>query len=442
MNLIEVLDEEIASDGQNWEALLKLSKVYTDIDKLGHAYAFAIAALQTQPTADAFVQLGVICDARGQHKEALSLYESAHQIDDQDISVMNRAGQACLSLGLVDDAENWFLLPQKKLSDEEFAAANTNDLDANMAFIYLARQNYRNGWKLWNLGEGKGGRVARYRHLPKWQPGQKGAVVFWGEQGLGDQIFFSECLHDALADCEGDAIIEVDPRLVGLFSRSFPQAIVVGSLYQDDTTSVQATAQCSIAALPALYRHNGNSYRKMPYLKSCDDRDAMAAGLLNRMGKKRKIGISWTGGLAHNGGADRSRELSELMSAFKKIDADWISLEHTVEGYPENDGVTVYPFLTERALDYDYTASLVSQLDLVVSVPNTIVHTAGALGTPTIVLGANAPSWCKTVMNIPAYRNQTVLYNWTPQSAAKRIKETLNAFIKLRRTENRNRGNA
>ena len=92
MNLIEVLDEEIASNGQNWEALLKLSKVYTDIDKLGHAYAFAIAALQTQPTADAFVQLGVICDARGQHKEALSLYESAHQIDDQDISVMNRAG--------------------------------------------------------------------------------------------------------------------------------------------------------------------------------------------------------------------------------------------------------------------------------------------------------------------------------------------------------------
>ena len=128
--------------------------------------------------------------------------------------------------------------------------------------------------------------------------------------------------------------------------------------------------------------------------------------------------------------------------SFKKIDADWISLEHTVEGYPENDGVTVFPFLTERALDYDYTASLVGQLDLVVSVPNSIVHTAGALGAPTIVLGANAPVWCKTMMNIPAYRNQTVLNNWTPELAAKRIKENLDAFIKLRRVKNRNSGNA
>ena len=187
--------------------------------------------------------------------------------------------------------------------------------------------------------------------------GATGAVVFWGEQGLGDQIFFSECLHDALADCEGEAIIEVDPRLVGLFSRSFPQAKVVGSLYQDDTNSVQATAQCSIASLPAQYRHNANSYRKMPYLKSCDDRDAMAAGLLNRMGKSAKIGISWTGGLAHNGGADRSRELSELMSVFKKIDADWISLEHTVEATLKMMALLFIPFLTERALDYDYTAA-------------------------------------------------------------------------------------
>ena len=435
MNIIEHLDEELSYNTEDWLSATKLGAAYLKMGKLSHAYAFTAMALGIEQNAITLIETGRVLSAMGRWKEALSFFEAAADKDPKNIEAANNAALAHLNLGDHDKGGEWLMRPFTKMSKKEYDAADTRELDWNWSFVHLARGEYRKGWAAWNKGEGHGDRVARHLYLPRWRPGDEGGVVFYGEQGLGDQIMFAECLYDAVGDVKGPSVVEVDQRLAGLFQRSFPDQQVMGTLNKDDVgwTAKPGSGRIPLGSLPEYYRPSGASYRGHPYLLACPDRKLMMRQLLSSMGKQQKIGISWTGGLRNTGGVDRSHELKKLMASFKRIDAKFVSLEHTHFEDTEQHGVKSFDYITGRELDYDNTAALVSELDLVVSVPNTVVHLAGALGVQTLVLGSKAPSYCHTVMNLPLYNSVETLNDWTPATAAKRIKDKLDGIVKLRR---------
>jgi len=68
---------------------------------------------------------------------------------------------------------------------------------------------------------------------PLWSPGDPLAgrqVLLFGEQGLGDEVLFASVIPDlqAAVGPAGRLFLAVEPRLVPLFQRSFPQAVVGG----------------------------------------------------------------------------------------------------------------------------------------------------------------------------------------------------------------------
>ncbi len=156
----------------------------------------------------------------------------------------------------------------------------------------------------------------------------------------------------------------------------------------------------------------------------------MARGLLAPMPRRRKVGLAWTGGTAQTGAHDRQADLTALMAALAPVDAEFVSLEHTLapDCTPEALGVHVFPYLTDRALDYDSTAALVRELDLVVAVPTAVAHLAGALGTRCLVLLNDRPAWRCGGATMPWYRSLEVLRDWTPETVAARIEEVLNGL--------------
>lgn len=423
MNPVDELDMNIALDPLDWESNSQLSRAYLTAGKLGHAYTFAMMAMNISPSPATRIEAGLVLGAMGHWMAAKKYCEAAHDEDPTNVAAINNAAQACLNLGDLQGAKDW-LNKAKEKSDE---------IERNWSFIHLAEGNYRKGWAAWDLADGHGDRVARHTHLPKWKPGERGCIVAYGEQGLGDQLMFADCIYDLQQDAFEGLILEVDPRLVGIFKRSFPDAEVVGSLYEQQlgVEYPKHAKRISFGSLPGLYRPTAKSYRGHPFLMPCLDRKAMVRGLIGPMPKKKRVGISWTGGTLATGRLERSQNIKELMKAFQHIDAEFISLEHTVDGDPEDYGVHVFPFITHRELDYDYTAALVSSLDLIVTVPNTIVHTAGALGAPCLVLNSKAPSWSDTVMNMPIYNSVSVLNDWSLESAAAKIKERLNVTQQL-----------
>jgi hypothetical protein len=132
-------------------------------------------------------------------------------------------------------------------------------------------------------------------------------------------------------------------------------------------------------------------------------------------GRKPKIGISWKGGISITNKLPRCIPLETLKPLFA-LDADFISLQyhvnaqHEVDVFNESMGETIINHWQDVVDDYDLTAGLLENLDLVISVPQSIVHLAGAMGVNTIqlcpkqglwqmgVYGQNAP-WYESVQN-------------------------------------------
>ena len=268
---------------------------------------------------------------------------------------------------------------------------------ANRGMANLELGNWREGWDGWRATLETGDRAQRiYPGIPVWDgsPGKK--VIVWGDQGVGDEIYYASCLADMIARCEGKVIFDCHPRLPTLFERSFPGIVIHGT--RKDLTELpwlsgcDAEASIGLAELPGFCRKAGEWDGK-PYLKAADARLRDGPGL--------RIGLSWTGGSKRTRQELRSLPIEALAPIVKaRPDARWFSLQYTdmaagdVCRMEEQTGIRIshYPGWVE-CRDYDRTASFVASLDLVITVCTTVHHLAGALGVPVWTMVPSRPSW-------------------------------------------------
>src|SRR5690606_18134575 len=97
---------------------------------------------------------------------------------------------------------------------------------------------------------------------------------------------------------------------------------------------------------------------------------------LAQVGPGLRVGVSWRGGTLRSRGPLRTLELARLEGLFRVAPATFVSLQHGTDGSEVGElqtrfGVRVLHF-QEAIDDFDQTAALVSSLDLVISVCNTV----------------------------------------------------------------------
>ena len=258
----------------------------------------------------------------------------------------------------------------------------------DLGFAYLQKFDFKRGWAEYEHGMGvhKHRDIKQYANEPQWngEPGKY--LVIYGEQGLGDQILFSEAVRDARRISK-QVILHVNPKLKNLMSRSF---ILETHGYGADNNRAWAndreiTASCSMSSLQRIMRSDG--YSGKPYLIPDPRRVCQWDALLSTLGNKLNVGIAWSGGVHDTQVSARSTELETLLPLLK-TDVNWISLEYKdkseeIEGFYKKHGIRIHDYSWgTQTSDYDDTAALVSQLDLVIAVPTTAVHLAGSLGIP------------------------------------------------------------
>lgn len=259
----------------------------------------------------------------------------------------------------------------------------------NMSIAMLANHMWEEGWFCYDRNL-----VPRFQtgipiyDLPLWD-GTPGKVVIAGEQGLGDEIMFASMIRDMRKETE--VIIDTDPRLVGLFNRSFH--CETRTRAKDEIVpwkNEDATHWLPAGSMGAFYRTNPESFTGKPYLTADPERRIQWRGLLDSLSDKPKIGIAWSGGLPKTGEFHRSLSI-EALAPILEYDVEWISLQyknaHDVPSYMHH-----WPRAVESR-DYDDTAALIAELDLVISVQTTVIHCAGALGKETLCLLSNRPQW-------------------------------------------------
>jgi tetratricopeptide (TPR) repeat protein len=276
---------------------------------------------------------------------------------------------------------------------------------ANRGMAYLALKRWREGWRDYNVNVGRDGNRKEpiYGQESRWDGSKGKDVVVYGEQGIGDEISFASMIPDLIRDSKS-VTIECDGRLEKLFERSFGVP-TYGTRYHPEKKGIipawraekKFDARVSMGQLAEFYRLKDSDFTGEPYLKPNPQMAMQWRVLLDSLGDKPKIGISWTGGLPHTGQKRRSVTLDTYAPLFKSFDAEWVSLQYKepeVASAESKYGVKIHDWdWGNRVFDYDQTVALISQLDLVISVCTTVVHAAGGLGKECWCLVPAHPMW-------------------------------------------------
>lgn len=283
------------------------------------------------------------------------------------------------------------------------------DINHNLALAELQIGEWRQAWPRWRYSghrkermylqgpeprrwEGRGDHVSAFDNPELGDWAKRARVVIYGEQGLGDEILAASQVGKAVLS-GAEIILECEPRLEGLFRRSFPRAQVFGTLLEEQPAwvgEVQPTHKLESMGLLGLYAPE--PYRERAYLVPDAHYRAMFRAWLDSLGPGLKVGLAWSGGVKAWDRAQRNIPRDVLAPLTSSPGCVFVSLEYQFDG-PPPAGVHELPWATAKGVDYDLTAALIAELDLVISVPQTCVDAAGAIGTPCWVLTPPVPQW-------------------------------------------------
>ena len=307
--------------------------------------------------------LGMCLSGLGQSLKAREAFFKAYNLDKTSAMFSANIGMTFFTEREYKKAIEWCL---KSLALDPAGKAAKNTL----GMCYLATGIWEKGWDLYAASVGgKFRRQIQYQNEGLWtgEPGQ--TVVFYGEQGIGDEIMFASCIGDAAKVCT--PILECDARLEGLFRRSFPGIEIHGTRRLKELEWLQGKtidASLPVGQMPQFFRKSTKDCPGTPYLVADPERRVQWRALFKSLGPKPKIGIAWSGGSKHNKPRERAIGLETMRPLIEAIDADWISLQYKDPAAEIKQ--TALPIRHyKRACetdDYDDTAAMVAELDMVI----------------------------------------------------------------------------
>lgn len=385
----QIVDAELEKDPNEPNALLLASFLCEKEGKAGIGYSIAQRAVALNPNEPAaWTNLGRMCDLLWRGDEAKQAFRKATARNDHP------RGKATVALNM-----SAVLVQEGKFSEARKYAEQALEIDPknykarhNLGMCQLAAGDYEHGWDNYaaSVGNTTNRPVWKYADELPWN-GEPGKVVIYGEQGIGDEICAASMFPDAIE--RASVVLECDARLVGLYKRAFPKAKVYGTRNKLevawDKEDAQPDYSISSFQLGGLFRRSVEAFPGTPYLTADPDRLTMWRSLWATKGKP-VIGIAWTGGTKNTAKHVRKWSLHELLPLFRSVDAHWVCLQYTdsqaeVDAFVKETGVDLkcYQFAT-LSKDYDDTAALVASLDRVVTMQQTALHIAGALGVKTL----------------------------------------------------------
>jgi hypothetical protein len=251
-----------------------------------------------------------------------------------------------------------------------------------------------------------------------------GTLLVLGRQGLGEQILCAGMVPD-LSSHADRVVLEVQPRLVNLFARSFSHMHIVPS---GAGAVSEADAQASMAGLPRRLRPHWAAFplRDQGFLTPDSTR---AAALRERLASNGRmvIGLAWKS-QSRKFASARSAHLLDFASVLKMPNCRFIDLQHgdsraEREAVARQLGVHVEQLGDiDNGRDIDGLAALVAACDVVVSISNTTAHLAGALGRATWVFAPSGQArpwyWFEGLSESPWYPYVTVRHQAIGQSWA------------------------
>jgi len=359
--------------------------------------------------------------------EGAAVLNRALQLRPNYVEAYTNLGTASWGLGKLDEAAACFRRAIALQPDVAMA-------HKNLGIVSLLTNNFAEGWREYEWRNQADKILPRSYPFPLWkgQPLPTGKLLVWAEQGVGDEILHAGMISDLTQTRGLNVIYEVDPRLVGLMQRTFPDVKVVARAFPHslETTGSDVSAHISAASMGQFLRLKIEDFHKdrRSYLIADQARSAALRAKLNLAPGEKLVGISWVS-TNLNFGKSKSIALEDWgpilrTPGFRFVDLQYGDTDAERAEVQRKLGVTVEHIEgLDLRDDLDGFAALTSVCDLVITVSNSTAHFAGALGVPVwIFISAGVGKfwyWGINSPTVPWYPSATLIrqaadQDWKP----------------------------
>ncbi|HUO88614.1 MAG TPA: tetratricopeptide repeat protein [Rhizomicrobium sp.] len=413
----------------------------------------AIFRLPTEPIL--WNSLATVLAEEGRAEESLTFYNEAVRLDPHFARLHHNLGYAYAHLGMLDRS----LAAYDRALETAVDPAERLETEHSRSICLIGMGRLEEGFREFEKRNNPRFR-AYVNHVikaPQWAgeslAGKRIMVV--GEQGLGDEFMFANILPD-LARAVGEngkLQIIVDPRLVALFQRSFPQADVGA---YDDRTLIDPDGNHALRFIPMIaekgepdywcpmgsalpfLRRRITDFPHEAFLKADPARTEGFRAALRAKSTGPYVGICWRSMML---GAKRAKYYSALAMWEPILKVPGVAFVNLQYGDAAADiaevkaefGVDIHVMDVDLKDDIDGAAALSSALDLAISAPTAAAANAGAVGAEVWFLAAGRVWPQLGTDEYPWYRKTRVLSpekfgDW--QELMPRVAAELAAFAK------------
>lgn len=373
-------------DKNNPVIYLQLGDAFQLLEQYEEAVDAYKKALQLMPhNEELYNNLGCALGALNYYDQAIACFNKALNLKTNYVEAYNNLGCTLMELNKLDEAV------------EQFDHAITYKPDYRDAFwnkglAYLCQGKQQEGWLLYeNRPTAVNNKeVLYYKKIIDEAKQYSTTLLIESEQGFGDIIQTLRYIN-LLIEKQVVCWVKIPEVLISLAERSFPQTHFISSDAQ--VNNIDNTI--ALMSLPLVMNTFSESAipNKTPYLIPDKAKVAKWNQLLSNEEKKR-VGLFWRGKRkARND--NRSIDFSVIKSLFANESIEFVVLQKdiTTPEFIELKKYNNVTMLDHDLIDFDETAAVMANLDLMISIDSAPVHLAGAIGIKTFALLPFAVDW-------------------------------------------------
>ena len=357
-----------------------------DLKRYDEALQSYDQAIKLKPDyAEAYYNRGFIYDELRSFNEALKNYNCVIKLKPNFAPAYNNLGNTLQELKLFNKALKNF---------DRAIQLEPNFIEPywNKSLLKLLLGEYEEGWKLYEFRKQKKEKISEYLKfsVPLWlgdTPIEGKTILVYSEQGFGDTIQFCRYLPMLKSLKPKEIIFYVEKRLIPLLSCLNKYVTVL----EKNKALPFFDYYCPLMSLPLAFKTKLETIpANVPYIYTPQEKKLFWKKKLGKKNKTR-IAIMHT---THRFDKTRSLTLDQLKKLFK-LPFEFHSLQIN---FTDDDRKTLrsIPNLLvyeSKINEFEDAAGLIEQMDLVITVGQTVTHISGGLGTKTWVLVPFMPSF-------------------------------------------------
>jgi tetratricopeptide (TPR) repeat protein len=385
-----LFQEAIALEPSLVEAHNNLAVCLINLKNSEKALEHTAIAIRIKPNyAEAWNTRGNSLNDLKRYEEAVASYERCIELNPDHAEAWNNRGNSLNDLKRYEEAV---------ASYERCIELNPDHAEAhfNKGYLQLTQYNFSEGFKnyLWRWKTKYWSTKLLQTSLPLHNHKSFAHhVLFWAEQGLGDEIFYASMLPQAKAICS-KITFATDKRLVPIFKRSLPDIDFIDkNLLSAVLPGNTFDAQTPIGNLGYLLQLDSGSitHSRKPFLLTDSIKTLQMRHKPPFTSQKVVCGLSWK---SKNKafGIEKSMKPEDFEPLFKSKLLSFVNLQYgdvdtDIQHFRSRLGSSIYRVKDlDLFNDIDGLLSLIDACDIVITASNVTAHLAGSIGKKGCVL--------------------------------------------------------